>query len=157
MDKLVSVIVPVYNVEEYLAECPPEEKCALLVVDLDHFKHINDRFGHLFGDSVLVQTAEILRRHFRTQDIVGRIGGEEFLVLIKDVSDAELIHKRCSQLLKAMHEIYKGSMEELVVSCSIGAIMASGQGATYYNLFSGADKAMYQAKRRGRDQYIFCE
>ena len=143
--------------EAYLSECLVGEKCALLVVDLDHFKDINDRFGHMHGDAVLVQVAETLRTRFRSQDIVGRIGGEEFVVLIKDVSDSELIHKRCCQLLKAMHEIYKGSMEEIVVSCSIGAVMAKAKGAQYSQLFDCADQAMYQAKKQGRDQYVFCD
>jgi diguanylate cyclase (GGDEF)-like protein len=143
--------------EEYLAECQAEEKCALLVVDLDHFKHINDRFGHMHGDAVLMQVAEVLRSRFRSQDIVGRIGGEEFIILIKGVSDSDLIHKRCRQLLESMHEIYKGSMDGIVVSCSIGAVMAMANGVKYSQLFDRADQAMYQAKEQGRDQYVFCE
>ena len=143
--------------EEYLAACQADEKCALLLVDLDHFKHINDRFGHMHGDAVLVQVGEILRSHFRSRDIVGRIGGEEFIILIKDVSDSELIHRRCRQLLEAMHDIYRGSLEDIVVSCSIGAIMMKAEGTNYARLFELADQAMYQAKRQGRDQYVFSE
>ena len=143
--------------EAYLTECPEGEKCALLVVDLDHFKNINDRFGHMHGDVVLVQVAETLRSRFRSKDIVGRIGGEEFVVLMKDVSDPELIHRRCRQLVEAMHEISKGSLGDIVVSCSIGAVVASVKGTKYSQLFDRADQAMYQAKKQGRDQYVFCD
>lgn len=142
--------------EEYLAE-RGEEKCALLVIDLDNFKQINDRFGHMHGDAVLVRVAETIRKHFRSQDIVGRIGGEEFMVLIKDVSDVGLIHRRCDQLIEAMHDIYKGAMQDIVVSCSIGAVMAEYEEKTYSQLFALADQAMYQAKEQGRDRYVFCE
>ena len=141
--------------EEYLAECGVGEKCAMLVIDLDHFKQINDCFGHMYGDAVLKQVAEILRARFRSQDIVGRIGGEEFLILLKDVSDAEIIHRRCRQLVEAMHEIHREAMDDMVVSCSIGAVMAHAKGAQYDRLFAGADQAMYEAKEQGRDGYVF--
>ena len=141
--------------EEYLAECGVGEKCALLVIDLDHFKQINDRFGHIHGDAVLKQVAETLRARFRSQDIVGRVGGEEFLILLKDVSDAEIIHRRCGQLVEAMHEIHKDSMEDMVVSCSIGAVMTQAKGTRYDQLFAMADQAMYEAKEQGRDGYVF--
>lgn len=141
--------------EEYLAECVVGEMCALLVVDLDHFKQINDRFGHMHGDAVLKQVADTLRARFRSQDIVGRIGGEEFLILLKDVSDAEIIHRRCRQLVEALHEIHKDSMEDMVVSCSIGAVMTYAKGTKYDQLFALADQAMYEAKENGRDGYVF--
>ena len=131
------------------------EGCALLIVDLDDFKQINDHYGHMFGDEVLVKAAETIKNLFRSLDIVGRIGGDEFLVLMKDISDQEIVRKRCEQLNEEFHEIYKEHLGENRLSCSIGVAFSPSHGDSYVELFHCADKALYEAKALGRDQYVF--
>ena len=140
--------------ETYLAEAGGATDCVLLILDLDDFKQINDRYGHMFGDAVLVQAARAIKNLFRSQDIVGRIGGEEFMVLMKDVSDRKIVDERCSQLNEVFRAIMADQMDGKL-SCSIGAAFAPVHGEGYFELFSHADQALYQAKGLGKDRYVF--
>lgn len=143
--------------EAYLAEASPEAGCAILIVDLDNFKMINDEYGHMFGDVVLVEVAQTIQKLFRAKDIVGRIGGEEFLILMKDVAEKEIVEDRCHQLNEVFHEIQKQQLQDKPLSCSIGVVFASAHEKTYFELFCSADQALYQAKDLGKDQYAFYE
>ncbi len=141
--------------EEYLENLDPEADCAMLIIDLDDFKSINDRYGHMFGDKVLVKSAQTIKNMFRSQDIVGRIGGEEFLVLMKDIPDKEIVKKRCVQLNAAFREIFKEELAGRHISCSIGVAIAPDNGKGYSDLFLCADQALYRAKDKGKDGYVF--
>lgn len=141
--------------EEYLFNAGDETECALLIIDLDNFKHVNDTFGHMFGDMVLKQAAQTIRKLFRSQDIVGRIGGDEFMVLMKNVSDRALVNKRCGQLLEAFQTILCSSMYGNSISCSVGVAFSPLHGKGYFDLFRCADYALYQAKDLGKNQYAF--
>ncbi len=143
--------------EEYLGSCQEDTGCALLIVDLDNFKQINDHHGHMFGDVVLVQCAQIIRKLFRTKDIVGRIGGDEFLVLMKDIPDQEIVKTRCRQINEILRERFEQELPDYYPSCSIGVAFAPEQGKSYFQLFCCADQALYHAKESGRRQYAFYE
>lgn len=138
--------------EEYLAE--GDKNCALIVIDVDDFKQINDQFGHMVGDRVMCCAAYTIKKLFRSCDIVGRIGGDEFLVLMKDVADRAIAELRCSQIVKAFSEIECEQMEGHKLSCSVGAALAPSHGLNYDVLFCRADSAMYRAKRSGGSKYI---
>lgn len=129
--------------------------CALLIIDLDDFKQVNDSYGHMFGDAVLVQAAQTIKKLFRSKDIVGRIGGEEFMVLMKDITDSEIVNIRCNQLNTAFHDILCRQMTENPLSCSIGVSFAPAHGRSYFELFCCADQALYLAKDQGKDRYAF--
>ena len=141
--------------EEYLENLEPEADCAMLIIDLDDFKSINDRYGHMFGDKVLVKSAQTIKNMFRPLDIVGRIGGEEFLVLMKDIPNKEIVKKRCQQLNTAFCEIFREELVGRQLSCSIGVAIASDHGKVYSDLFLCADQALYRAKDKGKDGYVF--
>lgn len=143
--------------EEYLAARDPSMKCAVLVIDLDDFKPVNDHYGHMYGDEVLIQSARIIGKLFRSRDIVGRIGGEEFLVLMKDFPDEGIVYKRCSELLRSFRAMYDGEKFLNRLTCSIGVACAPLHGTEYEELFLRADQALYQAKRNGKDQFVFYE
>ena len=138
--------------EEYLAE--GERSCAVIVIDVDDFKQINDRYGHMVGDRVMCCAAYTIKKLFRTGDIVGRVGGDEFLVLMKDVSDRAIAELRCSQIVKAFSEIACEQMEGHTLSCSVGASLAPVHGNSYDTLFCRADGAMYRAKRAGGNRFV---
>ena len=141
--------------KEYLNQLPGRTNCALLIIDLDNFKFINDQHGHMVGDSVLTQCAKKIKNHFRPHDLVARIGGDEFMVLMKDIADRDLVRERCTQLIAAFRKILQPYAQALALSCSIGVSFAPDHGVTYYDLFVAADQALYQAKGLGKNQYTF--
>ena len=124
--------------------------CAMLVVDMDHFKEINDSEGHLFGDRVLNGIGLILQNLSNEDTIVGRIGGDEFLILMKHCrrQEAEVLAQHLISGVKQAHF----SNAQTVVSCSIGITCTEG-GTAFSSLFDQADKALYQVKRNGGNQY----
>lgn len=130
-----------------------ENLCALLILDLDNFKGVNDKYGHLYGDAVLSQIGNSLRHLFRSQDIIGRIGGDEFLVYLHDVPNADLVEERCRQLLDTFRTLFSHLVPELKVSCSIGAALAPIHARNYNELFCRADEALYLAKAKGKNQH----
>lgn len=138
---------------QYLAGSKDQIHCAMLIIDLDDFKRINDQYGHLFGDEVLIHVAGILKHSFRDDDIVGRIGGEEFLVLMKNVSDHQKVMERCNHLLEAI----QASSSACKLTASIGVGIVAGAATSYEELFLRTDEALYQAKHAGKNQYILCK
>ncbi len=139
--------------EQYLFSCADHVDCAMLIIDLDDFKRINDQHGHLCGDQMLLSVANVLQNSFRANDIIGRIGGEEFLVLMKDVVDRTKILERCLHLLEAI----PASSSACALTASIGVCIVSGETPQYDELFSRADKALYQAKHEGKNRYALSE
>lgn len=135
-----------------------EESCgrgALLIIDLDNFKLVNDKFGHLYGDTVLTQFANQIKTLFRQEDLVARIGGDEFAVFMWGAVNRELVQYRCD---RAIHEIVSGMSREVAecgLTCSIGVSFAPDHGSAYQELFQGADKALYLAKNNGKNRCEF--
>ena len=130
---------------------------ALMLIDVDNFKGINDTLGHMFGDSVLITIAKKIQDLFRATDIVGRIGGDEFMVFMKhtDYYQAKL---KAESICKNVRQTYHGgSKEEIEVSCSVGVAIIGTIKESYSSLFAKADMAMYQAKEAGKNQYRIAE
>jgi diguanylate cyclase (GGDEF)-like protein len=136
--------------EEILdSKSPP---AAVLMLDLDHFKRINDTFGHDVGDRVLVEMAAVLRETLGNSAFCARLGGEEFCVLVSDVaSDDELLFF-AERIRRAVKELRFGEHEEARVTVSIGAARREPHEATARDAIVRADQALYSAKRNGRDQ-----
>lgn len=141
--------------EEYFSRFPEGASCAMLIIDLDNFKQINDRYGHLFGDAVLTRAAREIGKLFRNQDIVSRIGGDEFMVLMRGVSDRRLLEERCRRLIQIFQTIFRSQGYKLSLSCSIGIAVSPQHGTSYFELFNHADRALYQAKARGKNGFCF--
>lgn len=137
--------------EEYFSRYSGTMGGALLIIDLDDFKQVNDRNGHLFGDSVLVKVAQEIRKLFRGQDMVARIGGDEFLVVVRGVTDETLLQQRCQHLLGILKDSFRSY--NLTLSCSIGIALSPVHGQSYYELFQHADQALYRAKAKGKNCY----
>lgn len=129
------------------------EPCALLFLDLDHFKHINDAHGHAAGDHVLRCFAALLRRELRRSDIIARFGGEEFCVLLPatSASDARLIAERLVTATRAMLPAWESA--SIPLSTSIGLALRKDP-LCLQTLLAAADKALYAAKRAGRDRVV---
>lgn len=139
--------------EALLGRCAASGKdAALVLLDLDHFKHINDRHGHATGDRVLKQVAEACQAACRDGDLCGRLGGEEFGILSSggDIEAARRIAEACRQRLAAIDVASFG--HDQPVTASFGCTTASCSGYDFEAMFSEADAAMYRAKHGGRDR-----
>lgn len=120
----------------------------LLMVDVDHFKQVNDRFGHGFGDRVLIRVSKILRSALRSDDLVGRLGGDEFVVLLRNVSHIDALTGKLEILRE---QLYQRISEESAISCSFGAAICPQNGSSFDELYRKADIALYEAKNAGRN------
>jgi len=131
---------------------------ALLFIDLNDFKQINDQFGHEIGDQLLTIASERLRRSLRSCDIIGRPGGDEFVALVPDVDD-EVADKLASRLTNALEEPYLIGREKLQCAASIGLALYPKNASTLTGLLREADQAMYRAKARcrGASEVGVCE
>ncbi len=128
---------------------------ALFIVDIDNFKSINDNFGHFFGDEVLKEVSHKLKVSFRSQDIVARIGGDEFIVFVENTSDVELLESKATKIMEAFKRRYAGADREYNISGSVGIALYPDGGTDFNSLYQSADKALYQAKMLGKNQFVF--
>jgi diguanylate cyclase (GGDEF)-like protein len=127
---------------------------ALLFIDLDNFKHLNDRFGHSAGDRALQILAERIKAIIRPGDTAGRLGGDEFAVLLEDVENAEVVTVVCQRLLDGLAQPVELESASPIVGASIGFAISGPDSATSEALLKHADIAMYAAKSAGRGQVV---
>ena len=139
-------------IEEALAG-DEDMPAAMMVIDMDNFKQINDNYGHMFGDAVLREFSEELSKLFRAGDIISRIGGDEFLVYMKDIPDGSVVEPRAAMIIEASHRTLQAKNVSCPVSCSIGISLYPEHGQTFEALFGCGDQALYHAKSRGKNTY----
>ena len=130
------------------------EALALIFIDLDQFKLVNDSFGHACGDRLLVQVAERLRTSIRRNDLVARLGGDEFLVIMHGVTNLELACDIAKGLRDCLHQSFMVDGNELFITGSFGLALAGADDTQAEYLLRDADTAMYQAKAAGRDTVV---
>lgn len=123
---------------------------ALIYMDLDNFKVINDTHGHQTGDAVLRLVADAMRTSVRTSDVVGRLGGDEFGVLMPE-TDAPLADAAAKRLVASLRNVFKGTPS---VTASIGVVSCTATDASTDDLLRRADQAMYDAKKAGKDRVV---
>jgi diguanylate cyclase (GGDEF)-like protein/PAS domain S-box-containing protein len=128
---------------------------AVLFLDLDRFKHVNDSLGHAIGDRLLQSVAQRLLACVRSSDTVSRQGGDEFVILLPGQAHAEQAAITAEKVLSALRAVHRIDQHELHISASIGIVTYPDDGATVETLLKNADCAMYQAKEGGRDSYQF--
>jgi diguanylate cyclase (GGDEF)-like protein len=122
-----------------------ENRHALVMVDIDNFKEMNDCYGHLFGDEVLVKVANMLKTSFRTTDLFGRLGGDEFAILLVNFNDEKILINKIELLLN--------QLKDGLVSCSLGIAFYPKSGTTFKELYKKADKELYTVKNSTKDNY----
>ena len=133
-----------------------EERIAVLFIDLDGFKPVNDSFGHIAGDRILVATAERLLAIGREGDTVARIGGDEFLVLLEDIKDEAECAQLANAILATLSQPFEVLDKQVQIACSIGIVIHPLEGEAD-KLIANADAAMYAAKRTGGSNYAIFE
>lgn len=131
-------------------------RCALMMIDIDRFKEINDSRGHLAGDSVLEKTGALLKGLFRATDLTARLGGDEFAVLLCGVTDRAAIAEKAADVQSALGSLGGETDAASQVQCSIGVACAPEDGTCFQALYEKADEALYRAKRSGRNRCCFC-
>jgi diguanylate cyclase (GGDEF)-like protein len=131
------------------------EKTAVLFLDLDDFKTVNDSLGHEAGDKLLIEAANRLNLALRKEDTVGRIGGDEFIVLLRALTDSRNALEIAENLLTIFRQPFQIDGRELILTLSIGIAIYPENGNCASDLLRNADTAMYQAKALGRNTYSF--
>ncbi|MDO9206865.1 MAG: EAL domain-containing protein [Sulfuricurvum sp.] len=132
-----------------------EEKIAVLFVDLDHFKQVNDSLGHSVGDKLLIEVAKRLQLLLRESDTIARMGGDEFNILLDGLINTDTIIKVSQKLIAAFQEPFIINEQHLYTTLSIGIAIYPNDGSTAEELLKNADAAMYKAKSEGRNTYQF--
>ena len=136
-------------------ELPLGASYAFVIIDLDFFKRVNDSFGHIVGDEVLRLLATTLRKHFRSTDLIGRMGGDEFAVFCSFDGDAGQIARRVERLLETWNRspLEMDNKPPLKATISLGIATVPRDATTYKELFHKADIALYKSKQQGRNRY----
>ncbi|MBQ4313773.1 MAG: diguanylate cyclase, partial [Clostridia bacterium] len=142
-------------VDEYIRRKGKDGRHALLLCDIDNFKLINDRFGHPFGDTILKEISSSIVSCFRSDDIVGRIGGDEFVVFVDNIPRREYIASAAQKFCESAHSTIKMSGGNVTTSASIGIAIYPDDGENFQSLYNNADWAMYSVKASGKNGYRF--
>ena len=142
------------KIKEHMAE-HPKEQGLLFVLDVDNFKKINDTMGHAFGDEVLRTLGTTIRSEFRASDIIGRTGGDEFMLFLCNMKDDNVIKMEADKIERFFKNFQAGTYTKYSVTASIGAAVFPRDGEDFEELYKAADKALYVAKKRGKNQLAF--
>jgi len=127
----------------------------LFLFDVDNFKKINDTKGHAFGDEVLRTLGETLSSQFRVTDIIGRIGGDEFMIFLKNIPNDEIATREAEKIMYYFKHFQAGGYVKYSATASVGVAMFPNDGADFDSLYRSADEALYRAKEGGRNQLRF--
>jgi len=142
------------KIQEYI-EQNPDKQCLFFLFDIDNFKKINDTLGHAFGDEVLRSLGHQLSNEFRVTDIIGRTGGDEFILFLKDIKTDEILEKEAQRFVKFFHTFQAGEYVKYSATSSIGVTIYPRDAKDYFGLYTAADSALYEAKRQGKNRMVF--
>ncbi|SDI22294.1 diguanylate cyclase (GGDEF) domain-containing protein [Pseudobutyrivibrio sp. 49] len=151
LDKLTHVLnknALIERIDNYFHRKTSDEFCAMCIIDLDDFKLVNDNLGHSTGDILLEKVGQLLIENFRAYDLVGRYGGDEFVVLMPRMGDINILANRCKALQMYISDLDIGANH--IVTASIGAVICKGEG-DWKAIFSMADDALYKSKILGKN------
>lgn len=143
------------KIQEYL-DTNPGGRAMMFILDIDNFKKINDTMGHAFGDTLLKTLGKEIRAEFRMSDIIGRTGGDEFMVFLKDVTDNLIVEREANRITRFFHDFKAGGdYVKYSATASIGAAIYPDDAKSFKDLYIAADQALYRAKKRGKNQLVF--
>jgi len=140
------------RLDEAIKDTAENRYLAVMFIDIDHFKRINDSMGHTFGDEVLCQVSKRLQSCIDSEDTMARIGGDELVLMMPDIEDPSLVFRKAEKLAQSLAQPLRIEGRELFVTASIGCAMYPNDGLTREELLKNADTAMYRAKSDGRNR-----
>ncbi|NVO08206.1 MAG: EAL domain-containing protein, partial [Rhodoferax sp.] len=144
------------RLEQEIRHCKRDiHQLAILFIDLDHFKEVNDTLGHESGDQLLVEAGRRIRSCVRDSDTVARMGGDEFTVILTDISNTDHLEPLLQKILRSMDALFQLGDEQVFVSASIGITLYPLDATDIEDLFKNADQALYVAKGEGRNRFSF--
>ncbi len=162
MDELhYDSLTGVYNkktITEYAKKFLKERttgRVTIVVMDVDHFKNVNDTYGHLYGDKVLARVGQKLKEVVGEDGIVGRIGGDEFMIVLTEIHDDQMLRSMLRAIKSQIKWEFAEDFTDFSITCSQGAAICPNNGTDYEDLFKKADYCLYIAKEKGRDRYVF--
>lgn len=142
------------RIERLMEQARGGTDSAIMILDLDNFKRINDVYGHMFGDAVLMEVSTRLKDLARAEDVIARIGGDEFLVYLHDVPCEETLLERARQTVESVLSISPEELRGNPLTCTVGVAWFPRDGGDYQELFRSCDQALYQAKAQGKNQFL---
>lgn len=142
------------KIKEFLAE-NPDVPCMVMIFDIDNFKKINDTKGHAFGDDVIREVGQAITGQFRVTDIIGRIGGDEFMIFLKNIPSDEIAIREAKKLMWFFKDFVVGGYVKYSPTASVGVAMVPSDGTDFETIYKAADKALYRSKQNGRNQLNF--
>lgn len=142
------------EIKEYM-EMYPDTIGMLFLIDIDNFKKINDTMGHAFGDEVLREIGRNIGVNFRVSDVIGRVGGDEFMVFLKNLKEDANTIREAQKLIYFFRHFQVGDYVKYSVTASIGAAVFPAHGTDFESLYKSADAAVYKSKKRGKNQLSF--
>lgn len=152
MDQLTKLLNK-SSAQAEIGEMLQKSSGALLMIDLDSFKLVNDIYGHAAGDKILIRFAELIKSVIRESDLAGRMGGDEFVAFLQNVSDEKTLQAKTeylnAEILKSAREMFGADME-IPLGTSIGAVFVPDEGRDFQKLYEKADKALYEVKQHGK-------
>ena len=150
LTELYNKIATEREIKEYI-NANPQKKAIFFLIDIDNFKKINDSMGHAFGDEVLRTIGTRLKVEFRKSDIIGRVGGDEMVLFLKNIPDDSILQKEIERVANFYQNIEVGEYVKYKVTASIGTAIYPEQGTDFHSLYTEADRALYRAKKRGKN------
>ncbi len=141
-------------ITKILQASEPNTGHAFFIIDLDHFKMVNDTYGHMAGDALLADCARQLSAIFRHDDVMGRIGGDEFVVFLRDIDSCQFVADKAKQISTALEQSTEQARMGVNCTCSVGVAVYPQDGQRFEQLYQRADIALYEAKRKGRNHFV---
>lgn len=140
-------------IDNFLNKRQTDTLHSFLILDIDKFKQVNDTYGHAAGDQILQHVGQFLKNEFRDDDIIGRIGGDEFVVFMKNISSRESSLKRVQDMVDHIRAARQPAIDGNVITFSVGVAFCPANGTHFDALYRNADKALYQTKQHGRNNF----
>lgn len=142
------------GITEYAEKAVERGGVAVLMLDIDNFKNVNDAYGHLFGDKVITAVADVIKKVIGNDGVVGRVGGDEFLVIVNHYEDEQTLRNYLRGIKMNVRELFPDKVGNNKITCSIGVSRGGVDSNDFRELYRIADKALYLAKEKGKNRYI---
>lgn len=144
-------------ITRFIDEKMEDDVCALLIIDVDNFKNVNDSFGHMLGDALLVDIADHIRQIFQDEYFLGRVGGDEYQIFAPKVLDKQDLLEKAGKLCEIIKNQYEKEHQNYGISLSIGIAFSNSSEKKYSEMYKEADIALYRAKSMGKNCYSVFE